>query len=70
MRRLHSEHYTSFVEKLKSLDSSLPEQFLTILDEQADAVPVETAEMFIYGFRMGAKMMLEVLIDPPYNSSK
>ncbi|MBR2948851.1 MAG: hypothetical protein IKC46_03205 [Lachnospiraceae bacterium] len=64
MRQQHNEHFTDFVEKLKALDSSLPTQLLTILDEQAEAIPIETAEMFIYGFRMGAKMMLEVLIDP------
>ena len=69
MRQQHSKHYTEFVTKLEAFDPSLPEQLLTILDEQADAIPIETAEMFIYGFRMGAKMMLEILTDTSYDSS-
>ena len=63
LRQEHGKHYTEFVNKLKSYNCGLEKQFLEILDEQADAIPIETAEMFIRGFRMGAKMMLEILTD-------
>lgn len=41
----------------------LSERFIEIMDEQLDALPLETAETFIFGFRLGAKIILEVLED-------
>lgn len=61
MRNVHSAHYTEFVEKLKNLDPTLIPEFLNLLDEQLDSTPLESSEIFIQGFRMGSKMMLEIL---------
>lgn len=61
MRREHYSHYEDFIEKLKTLNPPLDERFIAIMDEQIDAFPLETAETFIFGFRLGARIILEVL---------
>ena len=61
MRREHYSHYEDFIEQLKTLNPPLDERFIEIMDEQLDAL--ETAETFIFGFRLGAKIILEVLED-------
>lgn len=38
----------------------LDERFLEIMDEQLKTVPLEISEMFIDGFRLGARMMIEI----------
>ena len=63
MRREHYSHYEDFIEQLKTLNPPLDERFIEIMDEQLDALPLETAETFIFGFRLGAKIILEVLED-------
>ena len=63
MRREHYSHYEDFIEQLKAFNPPLSERFIEIMDEQLDALPLETAETFIFGFRVGAKIILEVLED-------
>ena len=63
MRREHYSHYEDFIEQLKAFNPPLSERFIEIMDEQLDALPLETAETFIFGFRLGAKIILEVLED-------
>ena len=58
LKKQHQKHYTDFKSKL---DSSLAEEFDTILDEKSSAITMELTEMFIYGFKLGAKMMIEIL---------
>lgn len=45
---------------MKNIEPQLKEQFIKILDEQLDFFPLDTSEMFIDGFRLGARMMLEI----------
>lgn len=52
------EHYAKFVEKL---GSPLDREFMRIMDEQMDAVPLELTQVFVDGFRLGAKMMIDIL---------
>ena len=58
LRKEQQKHYDDFKKKI---DSSLIEEFDDIIDEQCNAIPIELSEMFIYGFRLGAKMMMEIL---------
>lgn len=56
-----SKDYDEFVKKLPP---PLDKEFLRIWDEQTEALPFESAEAFIDGFRLGARMMLEILEEP------
>lgn len=58
MRKKHMENYDNFVEKL---DSSLKMEFISIMDEQLDTLPLDFYQMFSDGFKLGAKLMIEVL---------
>ena len=57
LRKKHYEHYEDFIQKL---GSPLDKEFIQIMDEQLDTLPIEFSEMFIDGFRLGAKMIIEV----------
>lgn len=57
------KHYEDFVEQLKKFSPPLEQRFIAIMDEQLDALPFDMAESFIYGFRLGARIMMEVLDD-------
>lgn len=54
------KHYADFVEKLSS---PLDKEFEQIMDEQLDTVPLELYQMFVDGFRLGARMIIEVFED-------
>ncbi|MCR1842958.1 DUF6809 family protein [Murimonas intestini] len=60
MRQAQYQHYEDFIEKLKSLAPPLHEKFIDIMDEQLDTVPLELSGSFLDGFRLGARMMIEV----------
>lgn len=60
---LRRKHYQSYEDFIKKLESPLAIEFIRIMDEQLDAVPLEFSETFISGFRLGAKMMIEVFED-------
>ena len=60
MRQAHQQHYEDFIEQLKSLDPPLDEKFIHIMDEQLDEVPLERSGTFLEGFRLGARIMIEV----------
>lgn len=60
---LRKKHHQSYEDFIRKLGSPLDEEFIHIMDEQLDAVPFELAETFIDGFRLGAKMMIEVFED-------
>lgn len=57
----YSSNYDNFLQKLSSMNPQLGEQFSQIMEEQMELIPYEGSELFINGFRMGAKMMLEIL---------
>ena len=42
------------------MEPPLAKRFIEIMDEQLDTVPIEMSEMFIDGFRLGARMMIEI----------
>ena len=56
----HYHHYEDFIEVLAKLEPPLDKRFIKIMDEQLDVIPYEFSEMFIDGFKLGAKMMAEV----------
>lgn len=60
LRRKHYSHYEDFIETLKGIEPSLDKRFIEIMDEQIETVPFEFSETFIDGFRLGARMMIEV----------
>ncbi|WP_195637790.1 DUF6809 family protein [Enterocloster bolteae] len=60
LRNKHYEHYEDFIKKI---GSPLDKEFEHIMDEQLDTLPLELSEMFIDGFRLGARMMLEIFED-------
>lgn len=60
LRQEHYKHYEDFVKQLKVLEPPLDKRFVEIMDEQLDTLPLEMSEMFIDGFRLGARMMIEI----------
>lgn len=58
LRKEHQQHYNDFKQKI---DNSLIEEFENILCEQISIISMELSEMFVYGFKTGAKMMMEIL---------
>ena len=54
------KHHQDFNSRLKKTDPPMDKKFIEIMDEQLKAVPFEMSEMFIEGFRLGARMMIEV----------
>ena len=55
-----NRHVDAFLETLRKLDPPLDQKYIEIADEQLDMVPYEFSCMFIEGFRLGAKIMVEV----------
>lgn len=60
LRKKHYKHYKDFIQKI---GSPLDQEFKRIMDEQLDTLPLELSGMFIDGFRLGARMMIEVFED-------
>lgn len=60
LQRRHHQHYDEFVEKL---GSPLNKEFESIMDEQLEMLPYDFSQTFIDGFRLGARMMMEILGD-------
>lgn len=60
MRKKQMENYDIFIKKLSS---PLDMEFIRIMEEQLDTLPLDFFQMFTDGFRLGAKMMIEVLED-------
>ena len=59
----HYRHYDDFIETLSKVNPPLDKKFIEIMDEQLDVIPYEFSEMFIDGFRLGARMMIEIFQD-------
>ncbi len=65
-RKIQKEQYRryeDFIKALRKLNPPLDKRFIQIMDEQFDLMPFEFSEMFIDGFRLGARIMLEVFQD-------
>ncbi len=56
----HYKHYENFIETLSKLEPPLDKQFIKIMEEQLDVIPYEFSEMFIDGFRLGARIMIDI----------
>ena len=56
----HYKHYDEFIKQLKLLEPPLTKRFIEIMDEQLDTVSIEMSEMFIDGFRLGARMVIKI----------
>ncbi len=62
-REIHQRNfrnYENFLETLRKLDPPLDKQFGKIMDEQFAELPFEYSAMFIGGFRLGARIMIDV----------
>lgn len=59
-QKKYYQHYHEFMEKI---GSPLDKEFEDIMDEQLDMLPFDFSQTFIDGFRLGARMMLEILWD-------
>lgn len=66
IRKKHMENYKGFIEKLSS---PLDTEFIKIMDEQFETVPLDFFQMFSDGFKLGAKMMIEVLYSEDKNET-
>ncbi|MFR0077482.1 MAG: DUF6809 family protein [Blautia sp.] len=60
IRQRHYRHYEDFIEELRALDPPLDMIFIQIMDEQLETVPCDFSQSFVEGFRLGARMMIEV----------
>ena len=58
IRKKQMDNYKRFIEKL---DSPLDKEFIKIMNEQFETAPLDFFQMFSDGFKLGAKMMIEVL---------
>ena len=56
----HYRHYDDFIETLSKANPPLDKKFIEIMDEQLDEIPYEFSEMFIDGFRLGARIMIDI----------
>ena len=56
----HYQHYDDFIETLSKVNPPLDNRFIEIMDEQLDVFPYEFSEMFIDGFRLGARIMIDI----------
>lgn len=61
LQREHCRHYEDFIETLNRRDPALAQKFIQIMDEQMEQLPDEGERSFAEGFRLGARIMLEVL---------
>lgn len=57
LREKQHQEYQTFVE---GLEPQQKEEFLRIMNHQFDTIPMEYADTFADGFRLGVKMMLAV----------
>lgn len=58
--RENRNRYKAFEAALEKAAPGLREQFREVMDEHLSSAPFETCEMFIDGFRLGARMILAV----------
>lgn len=56
----YCRHADEFTEKLSRLSPPLDEEFTAVMNEYMDVTSDDLAEMFVDGFRLGARLMIEV----------
>lgn len=57
MQKRHSQEYEAFAQ---SLEPRQRKEFIKIMDQQFDTIPMEYADTFVDGFQLGVKMMFAV----------
>ncbi|MBO1680621.1 DUF6809 family protein [Bittarella massiliensis (ex Durand et al. 2017)] len=62
--RRHAMHQRAFIERLKGLNPPLHNEYMDIVDEQLDEDPLELEEAFADGFRLGARIAIDVFSAP------
>lgn len=62
-RQAYYHHYEVFREKLDTIDPSLKKEFSDIIDEQANALSADLEERFLFGFQLGARIIMELYQD-------
>ena len=60
MRREHCHRDDEFIAALKKLEPPLHERFIEITNEQIEESFFENSSMFMNGFRLGVRMIVEV----------
>ena len=63
----HSQNCESFRSTLQELDPAMSERFDGLIDEMFNLDCMEHKELFIDGFRLGARMMMEVFDGEVWN---
>lgn len=58
IRKRNATHYDHFIQKLEN--PLLVDEFRKIMDEQLDLCPLELTESFLDGFRLGARLAIEL----------
>lgn len=66
-KMLHEKQYKHYADFVEKLGSPLDKEFKQIMNEQLDTLPLEFYQMFVDGFRPGAKMMIEIYEDESKN---
>lgn len=61
-RAMDTRFSAAFMEKLPE---SLKDDFITLLDNHLELLPLEMEQNFINGFRLGARLMLELFYPLP-----
>lgn len=61
----YDQHYQELMETLKKQKPPLHQEFIRVLDEQLEMTSAELEESFRGGFCMGAKLMLEIMLEGP-----
>ncbi|MBP3633806.1 MAG: hypothetical protein J6J43_04440 [Oscillospiraceae bacterium] len=61
LRQATLQKYEHFSHVLEQLDSKLPPELDVVLEGQADCAAQETEQAFCDGFRLGARIILEIL---------
>ena len=57
MQEQHGQEYESLAQSLEPIQRK---KLAKLMDQQFDAIPMEYADTFVDGFRLGVKMMLAV----------
>lgn len=61
-RAMSTRHSAAFMEKLPE---SLKDDFIALLDNHLELLPLEMEQNYINGFRTGARLMLEAFYNLP-----
>lgn len=61
LRKRQRTNNEKFITELNEISPELAKRFIIVLDDQLDMLPCEYEKTFVEAFRLGAKIMLEVM---------